>query len=295
MKWLDDARLGRLTRSEPVPPVIHDRYRIVELIGAGGMGLVYLADDMVLGRRVAIKVIDETDATGALADRLVSEARVLARLEHPGIVPVHDVGALPDGRVFYVMKFVEGQTLADFAATDASLPARLRAFARVCDAVAFAHSRGVVHRDLTPRNVMVGAFGETVVLDWGLAGDGSDAAVGGTRGFMAPEQTEGRPGDARSDVYALGAILETLLHSEGVPPLRAIVRKATAADAEARYAGAAALGDDVLRFLESAPVSAHRYTALETARRWIVRNRVIVSLVAAYVVMRVAVALLIGR
>jgi len=296
VKWLDDARIRALTRSEPVPPLIHDRYRIAEPIGAGGMGLVYLADDTALGRRVAVKIIDAADETGELAERLLSEARVLARLEHPGIVPVHDVGALPDGRVFYVMKFVDGQTLADFAATEAPLAARLRAFARVCEAVAFAHSRGVVHRDLTPRNVMVGAFGETVVLDWGLAGGGSDAAIGGTRGFMAPEQAEGRAGDARSDVYALGAILQILLEpGSAAAALNAVVRKAMATDPAHRYPTAAALGDDVLRFLEAAPVSAHRYTALETARRWLVRNRVIVSLVAAYVVMRVAVALFVGR
>jgi serine/threonine protein kinase len=288
MTWLSDERLGRLTRSAPVPELIAERYRIIEVIGAGGMGVVYRADDVALGRRVAVKVIDADE----------SEARVLARLEHPGIVPVHDVGLLPDGRVYYVMKLIDGMTLADFRGT---LAERLRVFVRICDAVAFAHSRGVLHRDLTPRNIMVGAFGETVVLDWGLAGSG--AARGGTRGFMAPEGQI----DERSDVYSLGAILACLAGNVGpalqpaqgelesspyISPLLAIVRKATADDPAARYGSARALGDDVLRFLDAAPVTAHRYTALETARRWIVRNRVIVALVAAYVVMRVAAAVL---
>jgi serine/threonine protein kinase len=271
MTWLSDERLQRITRAEPVPERIADRYHILDMIGAGGMGVVYLAEDEALARRIAIKVIDADE----------SEARVLARLEHPGIVPVHDVGLLPDGRVFYVMKLVDGTTLEDFRGTTAE---RLRVFVRICDAVAFAHARGVVHRDLTPRNVMVGAFGETIVLDWGLAG--SHAAAGGTRGFMAPEGQL----DERSDVYSLGAILAFLLEDPS-PPLQAIIHKATAPAPDARYETARRLGDDVLRFLDAAPVSAHRYTPLQTARRWVVRNRVIVGLVAAYVVMRVAVAI----
>lgn len=272
MRWIPDAQLERLTRSAAVPDSIADRYRIVDLIGAGGMGVVYRAEDTALGRTVAIKVIDADE----------SEARVLAKLEHPGIVPVHDVGLLPDGRVFYVMKLVDGRTLADFRG---SLAERLRVFARICDAVAFAHSRGVVHRDLTPRNVMVGAFGETVVLDWGLAG--SDVR-GGTRGYIAPEGQL----DARSDLYSLGAILLVLLGDEATPPLLAIARKATAEEPAARYASAHELGEEVLRYLDAAPVRAYRYTPFETARRWVARNRVIVGLVAAYVAMRVAVALL---
>ncbi|MBV9492934.1 MAG: serine/threonine protein kinase [Acidobacteria bacterium] len=270
MRWIPDAQLELLTRSAAVPELIADRYQIVDTIGAGGMGVVYRAEDTALRRTVAIKVIDADE----------SEARVLAKLEHPGIVPVHDVGLLPDGRVFYVMKLVDGTTLADFRG---SLAERLRVFARICDAVAFAHSRGVVHRDLTPRNVMVGAFGETVVLDWGLAhGD----ARGGTRGFIAPEGQL----DERSDLYSLGAILQFLVGNEATPPLRAIARKATAPEPTARYASARELGEDVLRYLDAAPVRAHRYTPFETARRWIVRNRVIVGLIAAYVAMRVAAA-----
>jgi serine/threonine protein kinase len=268
MTWLSDERLQRITRTAEVPERMGERYRIVEMIGAGGMGVVYLAE--ALGRRVAVKVIDADE----------SEARVLARLEHPGIVPVHDVGLLPDGRVFYVMKLAQGTTLEGFRGT---LAERLRVFVRICDAVAFAHSRGVVHRDLTPRNVMVGAFGETMVLDWGLAG--SHSVIGGTRGFMAPEGQL----DARSDVYSLGAILSFLAARDAKPPLRAIIGKACAPDPAARYT-ARELGDDVLRFLDAARVTAHHYTPFETARRWVVRNRVIVGLVAAYVVMRVAAA-----
>ena len=106
---------------------------------------------------------------GDLANRLMREARVLARLEHPGIVPVHDVGTLADGRVFYTMKFVEGQRLDKLIEGVESVQDRLRLFLRICEAVAFAHARGVLHRDLKPANVMVGPFGEVLVMDWGLA------------------------------------------------------------------------------------------------------------------------------
>src|SRR5262249_14401960 len=132
-------------------------------------GVVYSAQDETLERRVALKVLEVPGSESELASRLMREARVLALLEHPGIVPVHDVGTLADGRVFYTMKFVEGQRLDQYIATVASVPDRLRIFLRICEAVAFAHARGVLHRDLKPANMMVGPFGEVLVMDWGLA------------------------------------------------------------------------------------------------------------------------------
>jgi serine/threonine protein kinase len=128
---------------------------------------VFLAIDEELGREVAIKI---PNALGRddLERRLRSEARVLAHLEHPGIVPIHDAGRLADGRLFYVMKRVKGQTLRDHVRTAPGLAERLRLFERVCEPVAFAHARGFIHRDLKPENVMVGAYGEVMVMDWGL-------------------------------------------------------------------------------------------------------------------------------
>jgi serine/threonine protein kinase len=215
------------------------------------MGMVYAAEDEKLERRVALKVLDVPGTNGDLASRLLREARVLALLEHPGIVPVHDVGTLPDGRVFYTMKFVEGQRLDKFIESVASIPDRLRIFLRICDAVAFAHARGVLHRDLKPPNIMVGSFGEVLVMDWGLAKilrgsapenlrpaadpevtifyaaapakpkTGSNASsvitghgtVLGTPGYMSPEQARGDVAhlDARSDIFSLGALLRFLL------------------------------------------------------------------------------------
>ena len=195
-------------------------------------------------------MLDVPGTDGDLANRLMREARVLARLEHPGIVPVHDVGTLADGRVFYTMKFVEGQRLDKFIEGVESVQDRLRLFLRICEAVAFAHARGVLHRDLKPANIMVGPFGEVLVMDWGLAkilrgeaasadrstdpeatilekskqpDDPSDSTKGsvitghgtvmGTPGYMSPEQARGEVEvlDARSDIFSLGALLRFML------------------------------------------------------------------------------------
>jgi eukaryotic-like serine/threonine-protein kinase len=169
MTWLSDAAVERLREAAESPDLTGTRFRLLHRIGRGGMGAVFLAEDQTLGRRVALKVLDVPDEAGDLAARLLREARILAKLEHPGIVPVHDAGTLPDGRVFYAMKYVEGSRLEEHARTLQAAPDRLRIFEKICDAVAFAHSRGVLHRDLKPENIMVGPFGEVLVMDWGVA------------------------------------------------------------------------------------------------------------------------------
>ena len=233
MRYLSDRTVRHLRRVAEWPDLGETKYRLLEELGRGGMGTVYLAEDIVLGRRVALKVLGAGAAAPGSVDRLWNEARILARLEHPGIVPIHDAGTLPDGRVYYAMKRVDGKRL-DELAPSLSRAERLRAFQRVCEAVAFAHARGVVHRDLKPENVMVGPFGEVLVMDWGVAkalgadesdvppppGPGSSApeataagAVLGTLAYMAPEQAEGAADriGAAADVYGLGAILYALL------------------------------------------------------------------------------------
>jgi len=158
---------------QPTPVASGRRYEIGQIIGEGGMGVVYLAHDRELDRDVALKVLRNPIPTGEERERLLHEARILASLEHPGIVPVHDVGTLSDGRVFYVMKHVRGDRLDEFARANRSRAELLRVFLQVCDAVAFAHAAGIVHRDLKPQNVMLGAFGEVLVLDWGIAKSGA--------------------------------------------------------------------------------------------------------------------------
>lgn len=280
MTWLSDDAVARLREITELPDLAATRYRIVREIGRGGMGVVYEAHDLELERRVALKV---TNVILSEAADLPAEAKTIARLEHPAIVPVHDSGVLPDGRAFYTMKFVRGTRLDEWAKESHGLTERLRLFARICEPVAFAHASEVVHRDLKPENVMVGEFGAVFVMDWGVAGVG-------TPGYMAPEQLRGEPAHPRADVFALGAVLSFLLAEADVSRrLKAIVSRATAEEASERYADAKALAQDVLCFLDGEPVSAYRENVLDKIERWLERNRVLLVLVAAYLLMRVIV------
>ena len=287
--WLGDAALSHL-RDVAEWPDVGERYEIARRLGRGGMGIVYAAHDRVLHRDVAIKVLDEIGARGVV-DQLLAEARVLARLEHPGIVPVHDAGTLDDGRVFYVMKLVRGARL-DEAIAARTLNERLDVFLRLCEAVAFAHANGIVHRDLKPGNIMLGPFGEVLVMDWGVAkvagARADEVAVAGTPGYMAPEQErDARSVDARADIFALGVILEAMLPAEAPKALVAIARQARAAQVERRYGDVLALVRDVNRFREGAPVDAYRESPLERLARVYRRHRVPITLVLVYMVVRV--------
>jgi serine/threonine protein kinase len=318
------------------------RYRITQRIGQGGMGTVYLAEDRALGRPVALKVIRDGVLDKESIDRVFREARIIARLEHPGIVPVHDIGTLADGRVYYVMKWVKGRRLDEHFDASAGLPERLRVFQRVCETVAFAHAHRVIHRDLKPQNVMVGPFGEVLVLDWGVAKVAPDPAANappgvsipqdqppetnprqtaygtilGTPAYMSPEQALGAVDriDERSDVFALGGVLYFLLtgqapravaksgdgelplvqprqRNRAVPRrLEAICLKALSADPEHRYAAAAELAAEVVRFLDGQAVLAYREGLLERLGRWAWWYRTPILLVAAYLLMRALLA-----
>jgi len=316
---LPDATVGHLLRIAGAADDPGGRYELREEIGRGGMGVVYRAHDRELQRDVALKVLRAGADAGDLARRLQREARVLASLEHPGMVPVHDVGALADGLAFYVMKLVRGRRLDQWAAESPALSERLRAFERICETVAFAHAHGVVHRDLKPGNVMLGAFGEVLVMDWGVAKvlsdapfvsaaiavDGETAAgtVLGTPGYMAPEQAAGdaRAIDARTDVYALGGLLHFLLAGSpptagslprGTPrPLAAIVQRCLAVARGERYASVTDLAADIRAFQVQDPVSAYPEGPLRKAGRVVSRYRVPIALVVAYMLMRVALIL----
>jgi serine/threonine protein kinase len=283
MTWLADDAVARLRTIADEPDFSATRYRLLRELGRGGMAVVYEAEDADLRRRVAIKVLATELASRDAVERMRAEARVIAQLEHPGIVPLHDAGTLPDGRVFYVMKIVRGRTLAE------SDP--LRVFLSVCEAVAFAHARGVIHCDLKPSNVMVGEFGEVLVMDWGVAKSIGEKALAGTRGFMPPEQEQGEPLDATADVFALGSLLRMMAPK---PPrrLRAIIEKSTSG---ARYPTARELADDIVRFIDGAPVSAHHEGVIERSVRWLDRNRAFVALIIGYLVMRAIVLLVAHR
>jgi len=287
--WLGDAAVAHL-RDVAEWPDVGERYEITRRLGRGGMGIVYAAQDRVLHREVAIKVLNELGSHAA-AEHLLAEARILGRLEHPGIVPVHDAGRLADGRVFYVMKLVRGDRL-DAAVASRTLNERLDLFLRICEAVSFAHAHGIVHRDLKPQNVMLGPFGEVLVMDWGVAKVAGTQPEGetvvGTPGYMAPEQErDARNVDARADIYALGVILEAMLPDAAPKPLIAIATHARAPQVEQRYRDVSGLARDVGRFREGAPVEAYHESPLERLARVYQRHRLPITLVLAYMVVRV--------
>jgi tetratricopeptide (TPR) repeat protein/tRNA A-37 threonylcarbamoyl transferase component Bud32 len=242
-------------------PSAADRYEQLDEIAHGGMGIVYRAADIALGREVALKVLkDQFAPDSATARRFLDEARIAGQLQHPGIPPIHDVGTRPDGRPFLAMKLIKGSTLDELLRdrTDPTVDRGrfVAAFEQICQAVAFAHAHKVIHRDLKPHNVMVGAFGEVQVMDWGLAkvlsagsrraapsdetmateirslreSDGAETQAGsvlGTPAFMPPEQAVGAIDqvDERSDVFGLGAILAVIL--TGNPPFQGDTAEST--------------------------------------------------------------------
>jgi serine/threonine-protein kinase len=250
---------------DAAPPTHAGRCELGAEIGRGGMGAVLAGRDPALDRPLAVKVLLPGRAGDAdLERRFLAEAQVCGQLQHPGVVPVYDVGRLADGRPFFTMKLVKGRTLADLLAErpspSADLPRFVQVFEQVCQAVAYAHSRGVIHRDLKPANVMVGEFGEVQVMDWGLAKvltggaptppassappastiytvrtganeHSREGTVLGTPAYMAPEQARGEVEalDACSDVFGLGAILCEVL--TGAPPY--VRRDAAAAHLQA--------------------------------------------------------------
>ncbi|MDC0675778.1 serine/threonine-protein kinase [Nannocystis radixulma] len=308
------------------------RYVFGEVFASGGLGVVRRAEDRRLGRTVAIKELlrDTPDAQR----RFAREAAITARLQHPSIVPMYDFGRRSTGEPFYCMKLVDGASLDAKIRQTRSLAQRLRLVEHViavADAIAYAHAQQIIHRDLKPANVLIGRFGETVVIDWGLAKDlsrpagSSEAAettrsgqqpiddnitqvgaIVGTLRYMPPEQARGEAVDARSDVYALGAMLFHVL--AGVPPyaessgptlaarvmaaqiddlralvpdvpreLAAIAQRATAARPESRYPTAAGFAEDLRRFQAGRMVSAHSYSVAERLQLWLKRQRVLLA------------------
>jgi eukaryotic-like serine/threonine-protein kinase len=264
---LSDSVLDHLRHVAALPDLTGTRYELESEIGRGGMGVVYAARDRQLDRRVALKVLDFA---------LPGEAQLIARLEHPAVVPIYETGTLPDGRPFYTMKLVQGSRLDRYIAESPTLAERLRVIRRVGEALAFAHSHGAIHRDLKPQNVMVGEFGEVYVMDWGVD------AVAGTPAFRAPD---GRL-DQRSDIYALGALLQFMLPARPPSALRAIVVKAMSADPAARYPHAPALLADIERFEQGVAVEAWSEPLWHRFRRFGSRNAVLLWLLAAYTVVK---------
>ncbi|MFL5796654.1 MAG: protein kinase domain-containing protein [Actinomycetota bacterium] len=273
--------------------VLAGRYRIEGEVGHGGMARVYRATDTVLGRTVAVKVLDAGHASDpAFVDRFRREARAAARLNHPNVVSVYDSGS--DGPVhFIVMEFVEGRTLAEVMAQEGPLaPERAAEIARsVAEALSIAHGEGLVHRDVKPGNVMITPRGQVKVMDFGIARVTTahtitqTSTVFGTASYLAPEQAQGLQVDGRADVYALGVVLYEMLAGRvpfvadsavavaskhvmeqpdppsrwrrGAPPaLEAIAMRALAKDPADRFQGAAEMAGALAAFGAGDPTTA---------------------------------------
>ncbi len=274
------------------------RYRLLDEVGRGGMGRIFRARDDALGRELAVKVIrEQRTVVPDQVRRFLKEAQIVGQLQHPGVVPVYDVGRCDDQRPFFAMKLVEGRTLAELLRARGTpaddQPRLLVIFLQACQTVAYAHARGVIHRDLKPSNIMVGAFGEVLLMDWGLAkvvgeespvvvvgpGESESPVPGwphdpeatgtgpgsilGTPSYLAPEQAGGDTDrvDARADVFGLGAILCEIL--TGHPPFQGanpveIRRQAAAAELGEALGRLDACGADAeLIVLAKACLAAH--------------------------------------
>jgi hypothetical protein len=278
--WHPPWPSGRATALDIAPPDVPDHVIHKPPIGwrdawpkMGGMGAVWLVQDLQFQRLLAVKVMRAEGANARRIRRFLYEARITAKLAHPSIVPVHTMGWLSDGRPYYTMKLVKGRDLEKLLGAEPDLLSRriawLQVFARVCQALAFAHREGVIHRDLKPIHIMVGEHGEVHIIDWGLAKvlgqrevltpaeswpwpsaiSSIDGEAMGTWPFMPPEQAKGRieEMDRRSDVFGLGAVLCSIL--TGKPPyvgptLEDVIRQAQNAELAGACARLEASGAD---------------------------------------------------
>jgi eukaryotic-like serine/threonine-protein kinase len=319
---------GDVAGTPAIPKRSPERYQIIEEHGRGGLGRVSRARDRDLGRDIAIK---EMLTGGHLNEvRFLREALITARLQHPGIVPIYEAGRWPDGTPFYAMKLVAGRPLRELIVERTTVEQRLGLLHHViavADAIAYAHGRRIIHRDLKPANVIVGDFGETVVIDWGIAKDlsadeepslgggpyrSSDSGlteagdVLGTPTYMAPEQERGEYVDQRADVYAIGAMLWDLCSLHKLPSVDArqrrrllrraridrdlatIVDKALEPDPDRRYPDAGALAADLKAFTSGARIAARRYSLFAMLGHWMRRHRALAVTIGVALALAVA-------
>jgi tetratricopeptide (TPR) repeat protein/predicted Ser/Thr protein kinase len=310
------------------------KYRILHIVGEGGMGVVYQAEQDHPRRIVALKVIKAGVPSGELLRRFERESEVLARLQHPGIAQIYEAGAAETSfgqQPYFAMEFIRGVPLPEYAESHRlSTRQRLELLAKVSDAVEHAHQRGIIHRDLKPGNILVDETGQPKILDFGVARvTDSDlqatrqtdiGQLVGTLAYMSPEQVTGDPLelDTRSDVYALGVILYELLANrapyqlshqlpEAVRAIReedptrlssisrayrgdveTIVSKALEKDKGRRYSSAAALADDIRRYLADQPITARPASTSYQLRKFARRHKALVGGVAAVFIVLVA-------
>ena len=324
----DEMGAGDFLKSLPVKP--QARYQFIRSIGFGGMKGVLLVHDRDTDRDIAMAIMpDFRDRSTSELARFAGEALLTAKLEHPNVVPIYDIGIDDTGSPFFTMKYLRGYSLETLLQRlrkgdsrenqEYSLQRLLLIFHRVCNAVGFAHTKGICHLDLKPANVNVSDFGETFVIDWGLAHKVNEKegvtseqlGVCGTPGFMPPEQFDVRTGlplDARSDIFALGGILYSILAlaapcngmsmeetmrrcASGTIPkpsdiapdfwhvpesLEAVVRKAMAPHPRNRYPNVQALKDDILAYSAGFATKAEHASTLKKSKLFIGRNYLLI-------------------
>lgn len=265
---------------EPEPPEHIGPYRLAQLIGRGGMGLVYRGEREQGGfdQKVAIKIVRGRRLSHAMLEQFALERRILARLQHPGITRLYDGGITPDGLSYIVMELVDGQPITTHAEeAKLGLKERVTLLRAVCDAVEHAHANGVVHADLKPANVLVDGHGTPRILDFGISGLLGPAMAGARRGssghYASPQQRGGAAPAIGDDVYALGVLMAELIGEAADGELRAIVARARADAVEARYPTVRALAEDLRRWSEGLPVSALPPSAWRDARFFVRRHR----------------------
>lgn len=276
-------------------------YRILRLLGKGGMGAVYMgeraSDDFE--HVVAIKLIKPGLIADTLIDRFRRERQILAQLNHRHIAHLHDGGETEDGAPYIVMEYIDGLPLNEWMQKEKpDLDRSLNLFLQICDAVEFAHQNLIIHRDLTPSNVLVVEGDQAKLIDFGIARpqvEGDDGTVASTfsgmsltPGYAAPERSRGAAANTLSDIYSLGRILKVLTGKFGKDELSAIVRIATSDDPEDRYSTARGLANDIRNYRENHPVSAYSNSKRYRFRKFVSRQKIAVGASAAILLLLLA-------
>lgn len=284
--------------TQDAPPDQVGAYKIGERLGRGGMGTVYLARRTGgdFEHLAAIKFIKTGLLTPPLIERFQRERQVLANLRHPNIAQLYDGGETADGAPYFVMEYVDGQPLPHWASTQIpDAETRLTLFLQICDAVEFAHQNLVIHRDLTPSNVLVDRLGQAKLIDFGIAKpptpqeEGSNApkaSIGSlslTPGYAAPERATSNAANTLTDIFSLGRILETLLAGQADPEMAAIAAKASAQEASERYPTVTALMDDVRRYQRGGAVTAYSLKKRYRLSKFLKRNALSTAAISALV------------
>lgn len=299
--WLPTGGVAHVVTDAPAPEQV-GAYRIVEALGEGGMGAVYRAvrDSGDFDHEVAIKIVRPGILGGALKDRFERERQLLANLSHPHIARLYDGGTMEGGSPYIVMELIDGMPIDRWTAEqDLDRDARLALFEQVCGAVRFAHQNLVIHRDITPANILVTPDGQPKLIDFGIAKptelEQVDAepeqeviALSMTPGFAAPERKYGAPATTLTDIYSLGKVLALLMEpDEGDSDIAAVIGRAAAEDPEQRYRSADALIDDVQRLRDGRPVAAREGGRGYHIVKFLKRRKLAVAVAAAMLVLLV--------